>query len=93
MNDIYDWVKEKDDNWSEVINESEYVRVGFEQELDKTKDITVYARVFDECDSGAESVMINEIEVPCEIYEKKKRIDEITSSLSEDNEQIQEVLG
>ena len=81
VSDIYDEVKERDDNWSEVINESEYVRVSFEQELDKSKDITVFARGVDECDSGAESVVINEIEVPCEVYEKKKRIDEIRGVL------------
>ncbi len=41
--DIYDYVKEKDDNWT-LINNSEYVRVTFEIPLDNTRDITIYAR-------------------------------------------------
>ena len=31
ISDIYDYVKEKDGNWSEVVNEGEYVRLTFEQ--------------------------------------------------------------
>jgi len=42
--DIYDYVKEQDDNWSDVINPNEYVRVRFEENLTNEKDITVYAR-------------------------------------------------
>jgi hypothetical protein len=42
--DIYDYVKAKDDYWTYAINTSEYVRVTFEQALDNTKDITIYAR-------------------------------------------------
>jgi len=80
LRDIYEWVKEKDDNWT-LINKSNYVRASFEQALDKTKDITVFGRGVGECDSGAENVVINEIEVPCEIYEKKKRVDEIRGVL------------
>ena len=41
---VFDYVKEQDDNWSEKIYDSEYVQVTFEQELDNSKDITVYAR-------------------------------------------------
>ncbi|MFH1642459.1 MAG: LamG-like jellyroll fold domain-containing protein, partial [Nanoarchaeota archaeon] len=44
ISDIYDYVKVKDGNWSEVINDSEYVRVTFELPLDNTRDITIYAR-------------------------------------------------
>jgi len=44
ISDIYDEVKAKDDIWSEVIQENEYVRVTFEEELDSEKDITIYAR-------------------------------------------------
>ncbi|MDP2628892.1 MAG: hypothetical protein Q8P15_03270 [Nanoarchaeota archaeon] len=47
ISDIYDDVKSLDGNWSEVINDSEYVRVTFEQALDNTKDITIYARSVD----------------------------------------------
>ena len=84
VSDIYDDVKELDGNWSEVINNSHYVRVTFEQELDNTKDITIYARavnnesssieVYAGCDSY---VMINGIKVPYDVYLKKKRIEEI----------------
>lgn len=44
VSDIYDSVKNLDGVWSETINDSEYVRVTFEQMLDNTKDITIYAR-------------------------------------------------
>jgi len=42
----------------------------FEKKLDKTKDITIYARA--ECN---ESIAINGIDVPCDIYYKKLRLD------------------
>jgi len=72
ISDIYEEVREQDGVWSGVIGDGEYVRVTFERELDNTKDITIYAR------AGCNGfVMIDDIEVPCEIYEKKKRIDEI----------------
>ncbi|MFH1522040.1 MAG: hypothetical protein ABIF18_03705 [archaeon] len=76
ISDIYDDVKALDGNWSEVINDSEYVRVTFEQELDNTKDITVYARSVCAV-SGDSYVAINGTQVPCDIYQKKKRIEEI----------------
>jgi len=41
--DVYDSVKAQDDNWA-LVNDGEYVRVTFEQALDNTKDITLYAR-------------------------------------------------
>jgi len=41
---IYDYVKAQDDNWSEIINNEEYVRITFEVPLDNTRDITIYAR-------------------------------------------------
>lgn len=44
ISDIYEEVKEQDDVWSEVIGDGEYVRVTFEEVLDNTKDITLYAR-------------------------------------------------
>jgi hypothetical protein len=44
ISDIYDYVKTQDANWSEVIGNNEYVRVTFERALDKTKDITIFAR-------------------------------------------------
>jgi len=53
ISDIYEEVKKKDDNWSEVISGpsskddsggSEYVRVIFEENLTNEKDLTVYAR-------------------------------------------------
>jgi len=69
ISDIYDEVKSQDGVWSEVINSGEYVRVTFEQALDRTKDITIYARIA--------SLIINGQEVPYDIYQKKKRIDEI----------------
>ena len=43
ISDIYE-VSIKDDVWSEVINDSEYVRVMFGQNLTSNRDITIYAR-------------------------------------------------
>jgi len=48
ISNIYDEVKEQDGIWSEVINDKEYVRITFEEELDNTKDITIYARAVNE---------------------------------------------
>ena len=73
--DIYDLVKAQDDNWTNPVNESQYVRVTFAQELDKTKDITVYAR------AANKSAVVNGTEIPYEIYQKKLRIDEIRRQL------------
>jgi parallel beta-helix repeat protein len=81
ISDIYDDVKEQDNNWSETINESEYVRVTFEQELDNNKDITIYARqegyicneTIQEINGTNVSVEIcpeNNISVNIEVYEE-----------------------
>jgi len=43
ISDIYDTVKEQDGNFA-TINDGQYVRVTFEEVLDNTKDITVYAK-------------------------------------------------
>ncbi len=43
LKDIYDIVKAKDNQWATVAK-NHYVRVTFEQVLDNTKDITVYAK-------------------------------------------------
>src|SRR3989339_1454229 len=44
ISDIYDEVKTLDNNWSEQINDSEYVRVTFEKNLTNVNDITIYPR-------------------------------------------------
>ncbi len=72
ISDIYEQVKSLDGNWSERINDSEYVRVTFEKNLTNENDITIYAKP-----GCNESILINGIKVPCEIYEKKIRIDAI----------------
>lgn len=85
VEDIYDDVSAKDDNWSKVIPDGDYVRVSFERLLDSSKDITIFARAkIVELGVGSlelgdknESVMINGTEVPYDVYLKKKRIDEI----------------
>ena len=82
ISDIYDYVKVKDDNWSEIINDSEYVRVTFEVPLDNTRDITIYARSVCAV-SGNSFVIINDTQVSCDIYQKKKRIEEIRRLLNE----------
>ena len=54
ISDIFDFVKNLDGNWSEQINNNEYVRVTFEKTLDNTRDITVYARDVDNSSSSIE---------------------------------------
>jgi hypothetical protein len=44
ISNIHDKISHLDDIWSETINDGEYVRVTFEQELSNTNDITVYVR-------------------------------------------------
>lgn len=72
VSNIYEEVREKDGNWSEAIPAGHYVRVTFEKPLDKTKDITIYARR-----GNNSSVIIDGTEVAYDVYEKKKRIEEI----------------
>ena len=72
ISDIYENVKAKDGNWSEAINNNEYVRVTFNQNLTSKNDITIYARLA--CEGV---VSINGTDVPCGIYLKKLRIEEI----------------
>ncbi|MBN2422332.1 DUF2341 domain-containing protein, partial [Candidatus Woesearchaeota archaeon] len=58
ISDIYEEIKELDGIWSEPIYEDEYVRVTFEQELDNSRDITLYPRIV----SGNPKVEIYEID-------------------------------
>ncbi|MDP3026577.1 MAG: hypothetical protein Q8N63_02625, partial [Nanoarchaeota archaeon] len=81
INNIYSEVYQQDNVWSEPIYNDEYVRVTFEQNLTSSNDITIYARASN-C-SANNSVIINGAEVPCDIYQKKKRIDEIRRLLEE----------
>jgi len=84
ISDIYEQVKALDGNWSEVINNNEYVRATFEQNLTNKNDITIYARMSNcSANSVNNSVIINGAEVPCDIYQKKKRIEEIRGLLEE----------
>lgn len=69
ISDIYGQVKAQDGNWSEPINNNEYVRATFRKNLTSDRDITIYAR--------PGSVAINGTAVPYDIYLTKKRIDEI----------------
>ncbi len=61
ISDIYDSVKDLDGNWSESINDGEFVRVKFEKNLTKDNDITLFPRVV----SGTPKI---------EVYEKDKDI-------------------
>ena len=74
IEDVYDLVKARDDVWTEPIPNEHYARVAFETNLSKDRDITIYARAG--CIENS-SVLIDEIEVPCEIYLKKLRVDEL----------------
>ncbi len=66
VSEISDYVIVQDNNWSERINGGEYVRVVFEQELDNTKDITIYARGPPRDDSGEPNSSI------LQVYEENK---------------------
>jgi len=44
ISNVYEDIKDKDDNWSEVINDSEYVRVTFEENLTNGNVIDVFVR-------------------------------------------------
>ncbi len=44
VSNIYDSIKTLDNNWSEIIPTDDYVRVTFSEALDRTKDITIFAR-------------------------------------------------
>ncbi|MBS3085285.1 hypothetical protein J4225_01205 [Candidatus Pacearchaeota archaeon] len=45
ISDIYEQVKALDNTWSETINNKEYIRVTFNQNLTSNKDITLYPRI------------------------------------------------
>lgn len=79
ISDIYDSVKALDGIWSEAINDNEYVRVTFQKNLTSQNDITVYARA--SCEENS-SVLVNGENVPCEVYKKKLRIDEVRRQLN-----------
>ena len=71
VEDVYEYVRARDDNWT-AIPDGDYLRVVFEQELDSSKDITIYAK------AGCNvSVVVDGVDVPCDVFEKKMRIDEI----------------
>jgi hypothetical protein len=89
ISDIYEEVSVLDGNWSEEIPVGDYVRVSFEEELDNTNDITLYVR--SACGDNS-SVIINGTEVPCEIYRKKIRLDELRrENISENKTELLEV--
>ncbi len=72
VEDIYDYVRSKEGNWTAPIPSGHYVRVVFEQNLTKDKDITIYARAG--CAENS-SVKINGVDISCEIYKKKLKLD------------------
>src|SRR3989344_5785263 len=57
ISDIYNEVKSLDGNWSEQINDSEYVRVTFEKNLTNVNDITIYPRTV----SGTPRIEVYEV--------------------------------
>ncbi|MCH9028118.1 MAG: hypothetical protein IH819_00565 [Bacteroidetes bacterium] len=61
IEDIYDLVKERDDNWTDEIQVGHFVRVTFEQKLTNDNDITIYARS-------------NYLNSSIEVYEKDENV-------------------
>ncbi len=45
VSDIYEEVRELDNNWSETINSEEYIRITFEKNLTNLNDITIFPRI------------------------------------------------
>jgi len=73
VEDVFDLVKTRDGNFS-LIPAGDYLRVTFEQLLDSSKDITIYARRWS-------NSTIDGSVVPLDVYEMKARIDEIREEL------------
>ncbi|MEK6823769.1 MAG: LamG domain-containing protein, partial [Nanoarchaeota archaeon] len=67
ISNIYEQVKALDNNWSEQINDSEYVRVTFEKNLTNVNDITIYARSINNKTSQIEVYESNKTELIAEI--------------------------
>ncbi|MBI2057233.1 hypothetical protein HYT91_03190, partial [Candidatus Pacearchaeota archaeon] len=65
-------VKERDNNFTDEIPAEHYIRVTFEKNLTKENDITIYAKAG--CNN---TIKINEIDVPCDIYYKKLHLDSL----------------
>ncbi|MDH3353283.1 MAG: hypothetical protein OEL87_02445, partial [Nanoarchaeota archaeon] len=63
ISDIYDDVRSLDGNWSEVINDSEYVRVTFEVPLDNSRDVTFYGRSANGSSASVEIYEVNGTEL------------------------------
>lgn len=71
VEDVYDSVKALDGNYTDIPSD-DYLRVYFEKNLTRDKDITIYARA-----SCEEFILINGIEVPCEVYYKKLELERL----------------
>jgi hypothetical protein len=71
VEDVYDSVKSLDNSTFSVPS-GDYLRVTFEQNMTLGKDMTVYAKV--NCNN---SIVIDGKNVPCEIYYKKLRLEEL----------------
>ncbi len=74
IEDVFELVKARDDNWTEPIPDEHYVRIMFERNLSSSNDITIYARAG--CADNS-TVLINGINVPCDIYKKRLRLEEL----------------
>jgi hypothetical protein len=70
IEDVYESVSALGDNKTALISDGEYLRVAFEENLTNKNDITIYARA-----ACNDFVIINGIEVPCDIYYKKLKLD------------------
>jgi hypothetical protein len=71
IEDVFEEVGELDGMYK-LIPDGDFLRVTFEQNLTNKKDITIYARA-----GCNESILINGVEVPCDVYFKKLRLEEM----------------
>ncbi len=98
ISDIYNDVKEKDNNWSEVINNSEYVRVTFEQNLTNKNDITIYARASNWSNETGQECYDNETQILTEngwklFNELNKDINVVTLNQKTKELEYQKLIG
>jgi hypothetical protein len=76
IEDVYESVKTLDGN-TITIPSGDYLRVTFERNLTLGKDMTVYAKA-----NCSNFILINNIEVPCDVYYKKLRLEELKKGAS-----------
>ena len=79
VQDIYSKVNEKDNNWTDFVNSSQYVRVTFEIPLNNSRDITLFAR-----SENVSSIDVYVKEIDNNTYYQYKEVESLYLSNSTD---------